>query len=66
MIKRPPGRFNPQKKDRIEYKNVSYRLPKDVVEDLNSFIDKDNSACSLVSQILKWALDDMKRKKGKK
>lgn len=59
MIKRPRGKFKKKKKDRIEYKNVSYRLPKHLLSALNRHVDKDNSACGLVAQILEWALEDM-------
>lgn len=63
MTKRPSAKFKPEKKERTEYKTVSYRLPKSVLDDLNTFVDKENSACHLVSQILRWAVDDMKKVK---
>lgn len=62
-MRKPTKKFKPEKAERIEYKNVSYRLPKKLLEELNDYVDEDMSACSLVSQILRWALDDMKRDK---
>jgi hypothetical protein len=63
MTKRPSKKFKPEKPERVEYKNVSYRLPKHLLEELNGFVDKEMSACSLVSQILTWALEDMRKAK---
>jgi hypothetical protein len=63
MSKRPSKKFRPVKNERIEYKTVSYRLPKRLLEELDQYVNDDTSACSLVSQILRWALDDMKKDK---
>lgn len=59
MSKRPRKKFRKEDKDKIKYKNVSYRLPEDLLKRLGKHVDKNNSACSLVTQILGWALDDM-------
>ncbi len=59
MSKRPRKKFKKEDKDKIKYKNVSYRLPEDLLKRLSRHVDKKNSACSLVTQILGWALDDM-------
>lgn len=59
MGKRPRKKFQKEDKAKIKYKNVSYRLPEELLRRLSKHVDSKNSACSLVTQILGWALDDM-------
>jgi hypothetical protein len=63
---RPKTEFAPEKKARIEYKIVSYRLPSHLVEELGKYVDKEDSASKLISEILNWALPGLKKNKGKK
>jgi Arc/MetJ-type ribon-helix-helix transcriptional regulator len=64
-MERPKNAFKSKDKEKVEYKNVSYRLPKQLLDKLDKHVTKDKSACFLVSQILEWALEDIKREKKK-
>jgi hypothetical protein len=63
-LKKPQQKFSLKKKEKIEYQNVSYRLPKSVISELSKHVDEENSASYLVSEIIKWALSDLA--KGRK
>ena len=65
-IPKPKSPYAPAKKERIEYKNVSYRLPVDVINELANYVDKNDSASALVADVLRWALPSLKQHKGSK
>ena len=60
-LEKPKTQFKAKKKERIVFKNVSYRLPAYLLEDLDKYVNDENSACSLVTQMMEWALADMKK-----
>lgn len=62
--RKPNKEFAPKKKEAVRYKNVSYRLPVNVVNELAKYVDKDDSASSLVAEVLTWALPGLKKHKG--
>ncbi|WP_347357914.1 hypothetical protein [Bdellovibrio sp.] len=63
-VPKPKSQYAPTEKERIEYKNVSYRLPAEVVNELAKYVDKKDSASALVADILRWALPGLKQRKG--
>lgn len=62
-LKKPKQQFKTKTKERIDYRTVSYRLPAKLLERLDKHVDSENSACSLVTQMMEWALVDLERQK---
>lgn len=62
-LKKPKQAFEPKKKERIPYRTVSYRLPVRCLDALEKYVDDDKSACSVITQLLEWALPEARETK---
>ena len=68
-LKKPKGRFIAEPKEIVRYKNATYRLPVELLNEMDLFLeelakhpDESMSAGRFVEQVVRWALKSNRKK----